>query len=112
MDIRFLPLFRQQSFSNLLPVNRKWAPGLADRHNFQAVDIYVRRQAGHPTDYFSNIIAGKRLGAAIHLGCPLCITLKSDERELGIGQAGFYIGHPDWRTEKIRTEVPGKLFNE
>jgi len=47
------------------PLNRKPGPGLAHRHQLQAVDVDVRRRVHHPEDGVGNVLRLDRLSAGI-----------------------------------------------
>ncbi len=65
--------------------------GLADRHQFQAIDVQVRRQAGHPEDLFGDVFGGHRVGAVVELVRRRLVAVGTHHGELGSAMPGSIV---------------------
>lgn len=98
--------------SALFPVDEKGTAALADRHDFDGIDVDMWRHAAHPVDDFGDISGRQRLGSLVDLVCPLFITMKSDNGKFTFGKSRLNIGDPDFCFDQIGEQVIGKLLDK
>src|SRR5678816_2548277 len=79
--------------SSLVPVDREAGPALGYRHQFERVDVEMRRQGRDPPDRLGDILGRHWIHIGVEAVARRLVAAGADQREFGFDHPGLDRGY-------------------